>query len=104
MLLSRDKVGTETINGQVYDKYRLPAAAEKTGSSESNKSAGPGFIWISETTHLPAMSKSSDTTTQWENLEVGPQDPSLFLPPADFKPIGLASCPANDVAFARQSA
>jgi hypothetical protein len=84
-LLSRDKVGTETIKGQVCDKYRFSAATENTGDSEANKSAGSGFIWISETTHFPVMSKINDTTTEWENLEVGPQDPSLFLPPADFQ-------------------
>jgi hypothetical protein len=84
-LLSRDKVGTETIRGQVCDKYRFSAAIENTGDSEANKSAGSGFIWISETTHFPVMSKINDTTTEWENLQVGPQDPSLFLPPADFQ-------------------
>jgi hypothetical protein len=84
-LLSHDKVGTETINGQVCDKYRFSAATENTGNGETNKSAASGFIWINETTHFPVMSKINDTTTQWENLEVGPQDPSLFLPPADFQ-------------------
>jgi Putative zincin peptidase len=31
------------------------------------------------------MSETEGATTEWENLDIGPQDPSLFVPPADFQ-------------------
>jgi hypothetical protein len=87
MLFSSGKVGAETIKGQVCDKYRFWAATENTASGGETKSTGSGFIWISQTTHLPVMSETNDTTTQWENLDVGPQDVSLFTPPAEYQQI-----------------
>ena len=48
MILSKEKVGTETLNGQVCDKYRFSSATGKTESSGASDAATSGFIWISQ--------------------------------------------------------
>ncbi len=63
-----ERFGTETINGEVCDKYRYS-----------------GFIWVNQSTHLPVKSETATATTVWQNLNLGPQEPSLFVPPADYK-------------------
>ena len=85
MLLSPDKVGTETVKGQVCDKYRFSSAPAKTQGSQEAESTSTGFIWISQLTHLPVLSQTADATTEWENLDLGPQDSSLFTAPPDFQ-------------------
>jgi hypothetical protein len=85
MLISPDKVGTETVKGQVCDKYRFSSAPAKTQGSQEAESNSTGFIWISQLTHLPVLSQTADATTEWENLDLGPQDSSLFTAPPDFQ-------------------
>ena len=88
--VTREKVGTETINGQVCDKYIYSSdTAKEQSSAKSDKTrrSSSGFVWISQSTHLPVKSETDTATTVWSNLQVGPQDPSLFNPPADYKPI-----------------
>jgi hypothetical protein len=87
MLISPEKIGTETVLGQTCDKYRFSSAPVKAQGNQETESATTGVIWISQSTHLPVMSQTADATTEWENLDVGPQDSSLFSPPADFQPI-----------------
>ena len=79
--VTREKVGTETINGEVCDKYHYSSDAGKEKGSAS------GSVWISQSTHLPVKSETATATTVWQNLALGPQEPSLFLPPNDYKPI-----------------
>jgi hypothetical protein len=79
--VTREKVGTETINGEACDKYHYSSDTGKEKGSTS------GFVWISQSTHLPVKSETAMATTVWQNLKVGPQEFSLFLPPTDFKPI-----------------
>ena len=85
MILSQEKAGTETVNWQFCDKYRFSSAKGKTDSSGTSDGATSGFIWISQSTHLPVKSQTERAVTQWENLDVGPQDPSLYEPPAGFQ-------------------
>jgi hypothetical protein len=90
MGVSREKVGTETINGEVCDKYHYSSDPVKEhGSTKSGQShrSSSGFVWISQSTHLPVKSETDTATTVWRNLNVGPQEPSLFMPPTDYKPI-----------------
>jgi len=87
MIVSGDKVATETIKGQLCDKYRFSSArGEKKGTSGS-ATATSGYIWISQSTHFPVMSKTEGATSEWVNLDVGPQDSSLFEPPAEYQQI-----------------
>jgi hypothetical protein len=83
-----ERVGTETINGEVCDKYHFSSAAGKEQGSTKNAEnhlVTSGFIWVSQSTHLPVKSETATATTIWQNLNLGPQEPSLFLPPADYK-------------------
>jgi hypothetical protein len=84
MIVSHEKVGTEPVKGQVCDKYRFSSGTDKKSSAEPD-SATSGYIWISQSSHLPVMSETEGATTEWQNLDIGPQDPSLFVPPADFQ-------------------
>ena len=84
MILSHKKAGTETVGGQVCDKYRFSTAGKK-GTSGASVAATSGSIWISQSTHLPVKSETEGAVTQWVNLDVGPQDPSLYAPPGDFQ-------------------
>jgi hypothetical protein len=84
MILSHEKAGTETVKGQVCDKYRFSTPTGKTQGAGALDSTS-GFIWISQSTHLPVMSETESATTLWENLDIGPQDSSLFEPPAEFQ-------------------
>jgi hypothetical protein len=81
MIVSHEKVGTETVKGQICDKYRFSSATDKNKSSAEPDSATSGYIWISQSNHLPVMSETEGATTEWENLDIGPQDPSLFACP-----------------------
>lgn len=82
-----EKVATETIKGQVCDKYRFSSNTGKTQSSADPDNATAGYIWISKSSHLPVMSKTEAATTEWENLDIGPQDSALFQAPADFQEV-----------------
>jgi Domain of unknown function (DUF4412) len=82
-----EKVATETIKGQVCDKYRFSSGTGKTQSPAEPDSAMAGFIWISKSSHLPVMSKTEGATTEWESLDIGPQDSSLFEAPAEFQEV-----------------
>jgi hypothetical protein len=46
-----------------------------------------GYIWISKSSHLPVMSKTEGATTEWESLDIGPHDSSLFEAPAEFQEV-----------------
>ena len=85
MLHSHEKIGTETIKRQLCDKYRFSSTAGKTQHAAEPGSATAGYIWISQSNHLPVMSETEEATTEWESLDIGPQDSSLFLPPAEFQ-------------------
>ena len=83
MIVSHEKVGTDTVKRQVCDKYRFSSAKEDKNSAGSDD-ATSGYIWISQSNHLPVMSETQGATTEWVNLDFGPQDSSLFEPPAEY--------------------
>ena len=81
--ISNGKIGSETIEGEPCDKYPYSPNAGKAGA----QSVSSGFVWISQSTHLPVKSEVPGATTIWKIVNLGPQDPSLFQPPSDFKRI-----------------
>jgi hypothetical protein len=87
MLQSSQKVGTEMVKGQLCDEYKFSIATGKTTGNADPNSETAGHIWISQSTHLPVASETLSAETEWENLDIGAQDPSLFKPPADFQRI-----------------
>jgi hypothetical protein len=85
MIVSHEKLATETIKGQLCDKYRFSASRGEKKSGAGSDSKTSGYIWINQSTHLPVMSKTEGATSEWINLDIGPQDSSLFEPPAEYQ-------------------
>lgn len=70
------KLGTETVNGRVCDKYQ--------GTSKDGKTTGTG--WIDQRLHFPIKFLDSKGS-QWDltNIKEGRQDASLFQPPDGYR-------------------
>jgi hypothetical protein len=73
------KVGTETVNGRLCDKY--------TGTSKDGKT---GTGWIDQKLHYPIKFASSDGST-WDltNVKEGAQPASLFQPPTGYRKMDM---------------
>ena len=75
------KTGVETVNGYACDKWEFTGKENQT-------------VWISQKMHFPIKTVQQDgTTTEFTNITEGPQDPSLFAIPSDYKkfdPMGMA--------------
>ncbi|MBI3797908.1 MAG: DUF4412 domain-containing protein [Deltaproteobacteria bacterium] len=71
----RELVGTETLNGQTCDKYKMMVREKMF------------YVWITKDSHTPLMmfSPESETRIEWSNVQVGPQPADLFKPPGDFQ-------------------
>jgi hypothetical protein len=85
----QEKVGTEEVNGELCDKYRL---GSDTGKTPQTRQPGPvdsgrprGFIWVGQSTHMIVKSDNSNYTVEWKNIKLGPPDASVFEVPADYK-------------------
>lgn len=83
--VSIEVVGPDTVEGTATTKYKL---LMKDGS------AG-GFMWFTAEgipMRMDMLTKNGKKTERMtvtlKNLQVGPQDPSLFEPPADFNKMG----------------
>lgn len=81
------KVGVETVNGYVCDKW------EFTGKSAQT-------VWISQKMHFPIKTVHQDgTTVEFSNIKEGPQDAKLFAVPGDYRkfdPMGMAGGHAQE--------
>ena len=74
------KVGTETVNGRVCDKWEFTS----TNASE-NRTA-----WIDQKTHIPIKTVNADgTTMEFTNFKEGPQDASHFEVPAGYQKMDM---------------
>lgn len=79
-----EQVGAETVEGHDATKYKM---LMKDGS-------GGGFIWITQDgipVKMDFLGKSGRDKTRMTvtlaNVQVGTQDPALFEPPSDYKPM-----------------
>jgi hypothetical protein len=79
-----EQVGTETINGIFCNKYKVTAA---------NKIYD---FWIDAAKKQPVKIAAEDGafTATWKNYQAGPQDPALFVVPADYQMVVMPSLPA----------
>jgi uncharacterized protein DUF4412 len=69
------KLGTETVNGRVCDKWE---ATEKNGDKET--------FWVDQKLHFPIKSQTANgMTTEFTNIKEGAQDPSLFKVPPGYR-------------------
>jgi hypothetical protein len=83
----REKVGTEEINGELCDKYRLGSNTGQTLGQHGPVDSGRprGFIWVGQSTHMIVKSDNSNYMVEWKNIKLGPLDASVFEVPADYK-------------------
>jgi hypothetical protein len=76
------KVGTESIDGRPCDKWEL---TEKSGKIQT--------YWMDQRLHFPLKVISRDITTVYTNIKEGPQDPSLFKVPSDYRKMDMGGRP-----------
>jgi hypothetical protein len=79
------EIGPETINGTRATKYRVAADDPKAGWFQ-------GFVWRTAQGVVLKIDGEGEhqgrrgvVHLQFRNVRIGPQDPSLFDPPADYK-------------------
>jgi hypothetical protein len=72
-----DVVGPDTVDGTPCTKYKMTAGNDPKVF----------FWWISTATNTPVKMAAEDgsLTVLWKNYKAGPQDPSLFQPPAGYQ-------------------
>ena len=70
-------VGPDIVNGTACLKYKMTAGNDPKVF----------YWWISALTHTPVKMAAEDGsfTVVWQNYNAGPQDPSLFQPPAGYQ-------------------
>jgi len=72
------KLGTETVNGRVCDKW------------QNTSEKGTSTMWMDQKLHFPIKSISSDgTDLEFTNVKEGKPDASLFQPPAGYRKMDL---------------
>ena len=71
----RELVGTETVQAQPCDKYKV-AVKDRVF-----------YFWVNKSTQTPVQILSTDNLTriEWKNVQVGPQPADLFKPPMDYQ-------------------
>lgn len=75
------KVGTETVNGRVCDKWVM---SDKRGNTTT--------AWIDQKLFYPIKTQSSGGDTfDLTNVKEGPQPAALFQPPADYRKMDLGN-------------
>ena len=75
-------VGPDTVDGVACTKYKI-----------TSKDGKVSFFWNDASTKAPVKLAADDGsyTILWTNYKAGPQDPSLFEPPAGYQTIPMPS-------------
>jgi hypothetical protein len=77
-----NKVGSEMVNGRMTDKWEYKAKDE--GNEVENQT-----VWVDQKMHFPIRTITGDgTEMNMTNIKEGPQDASLFQPPAGYQKMG----------------
>jgi Domain of unknown function (DUF4412) len=73
-------IGPDAVDGVACTKYKV--------TGQDNKVL---FFWVNTATKTPVkmMAEDGSFTLFWKNYKPGPQDPSLFEPPADYQVITM---------------
>jgi len=77
-------VGPDTVEGVACTKYKV-----------TSKDGKVFFYWIDTAAKAPVKMTADDgsVTIVWKNYKSGPQDASLFEPPADYQMVSMPSMP-----------
>lgn len=91
--MQTEDLGTQSIDGQPATGRRMTETIPAGGIGNQQPIQVVRETWVSTALHVPVMIKTSDprfgvTTMQLSNVMMGEPDPSLFQPPADYKPAG----------------
>ena len=80
-------IGPETIDGVACTKYKVT----------SDKTKQVFFFWLDTVHKVPLETAAPDGSllVKWKNFNSGPQDPSLFEPPADYQVIEAPAMPGE---------
>jgi len=68
-----EKVGQETVNGVLADKYKVSAQGMD------------GFLWIDPATGFMQRMQADNGTVDFTNYKVGVVTPAMLTPPKDYK-------------------
>jgi len=81
--IERIAEGKETVNDSPTTKYRV--IFEAAGKRETV------FQWIAEGSHFPVKTAAIDNSwsSEFKNIQTGPQDQVLFEIPADYKKMAI---------------
>ena len=82
---NRELVGTEKINGQECDKFRLKNTEQDM------------FLYAAQKTGFPVMMVTGDQSIkiEWKNVKPGPQPATLFQLPAGYRKLALPTLPGG---------
>lgn len=79
------KVGTETVNGRVCDKWQ-----------STSDEGGATTMWMDQKLHFPIKSVSSNGSgMELSNVKEGKPDASLFQPPAGYRKFDMSGMGAR---------
>jgi hypothetical protein len=74
-----DLVGPDTVEGTTCTKYKMTGSDGKIF-----------FYWVAaDKTPAKMMAEDNSVTILWKNYKVGPQEASLFVPPADYRTMAM---------------
>ncbi len=82
---NRELIGTEKINGQVCEKYRIKGTKQEM------------FMYTQPKTGYPVLMETADKSLriEWKNVQPGPQSAALFVLPAGYRKLALPSFPGG---------
>jgi hypothetical protein len=84
--INREKLGAEQVGQYMCDKYRITVT--------SDKGTYTGTVWTArELNGFPVkwLDDKTGDTVEFRDISLGPQDPSLFQPPAGYKKMTMPS-------------
>jgi hypothetical protein len=81
-----ESVGSDTVDGVACTKYKI--------TSKDNKVS---YMWVDAAKKTPVKLAAEDNsyTVLWKNYKAGPQDASLFEPPADYQVMKMPGAPGG---------
>lgn len=82
---NREHLGTEKINGQECDKFRLKGTEQEM------------FLYTQLKTGFPVLMVTGDRSVkiEWKNVKPGPQPATLFQLPAGYKKLSMPALPGG---------
>jgi len=81
------KLGTETVDGNLCTKWQLTGTGERAGTKVT--------VWIDQKTGIPIKSQTPRGSMELTNIQQGPQSASLFEVPAGYQKMDMGNMMQN---------